>query len=143
MQEVEASVSTHSELKSQQREKREECSKEQNRPGFHSGQTGVWEPGHDCEARGLSRKVPGIRENGLEVGRKLTVSFNLKGIIKAHQITFCNIGKGHALGGKREVGRTQIQFSEVTKLCPGTKSGLRSLRTGRGRAHHSELIARP
>lgn len=95
------SVSIHSDLKSQQREKREEGGKKQNRPGFHSGQTGVWEPGHDFEARGLSRKAPGIRENGLEVGRKLTASFNLKGTIKAHQIGFRNnIGKGHALGGQ-------------------------------------------
>ena len=127
-EEVEASVSIHSELKSTEGRRGKSEVKSRTDPV-------------SILARGLSRKVPGIRENGLEVGKKLTASFHLKGIIKAHKTGFRNkIRKGCA--SERE-GRTQRQFSEVTELCHGTKSGLQSLCTGKGRAHHSEPTARP
>lgn len=60
--------------------KREEgADVEENRPGFHSGQTGLWEQGQHQEARGRSGRVPVIRENGGGGGEGLTASFHLKG----------------------------------------------------------------
>lgn len=70
--------------------KREEAGDTENRPGFHSGQTGVWEQGQHQEARGRSRTVPVIRENGWEgeKGSQLRFTSKVQRYRKFTQICF-------------------------------------------------------
>lgn len=139
MEEAWASMSIHSELKSQQKgEEGRVRSRAEWESGFILGRQ-VWELGQDQQSEVWAGKSLGIRENGLEVG-KSSASFHLKGIIK-NTNRFPTSGKDMHSGaagwewGEHEtvqwgaaVPRAQIRVPE--NLC-----------TGKGRAHHSELTA--
>lgn len=100
--------------------KREEgADVEENRPGFHSGQTGLWEQGQHQEARGRSGRVPVIRENG-GGGRRRAHSFispqRSNGGVNSHKTAFFfflnnKISTGHAVngGGRKQDGQKEIK----------------------------------
>lgn len=94
-----------------------------DRPGFHSGRTGLGVQGHRGEGRGQSRKAPAIKEHS--GGDKAAASLHLKGTLH------CIFTQSHHLQPNRLMGM-RCWGRETGGRSEGNKDGPVNDRTTAG-----------